>query len=262
MIKIKNIVGVLVVVLLTLCSCTTDTIEQNLMLKKIVEVSVDGTSANTLLAYDGNKILNIDNGTASFEFYYTGDLISKRIEVNKSTSHKNTLEYSYLDGQLNKITSSDNYVVNYIHATDGSVTYEKLTKDANNLPVKIYHGKLTFQNGNLIKDEKTFDNVGSGVLSQTTNNFVYDTKYNPLATIVGFSKLLDFQELVSVNNTTISTVSSSLKNKDDDQIISSIKRTDSQLQYNSSGYPTEIISEKTLFGDSSSKHVKSQLFYN
>jgi hypothetical protein len=49
---------------------------------------------------------------------------------------------------------------------------------------------------------------------------------------------------------------------DDDQIISSIKRYDSTIQYNSNGYPTEIVSEKIFFGGSDSKHMKSQLFYN
>ena len=92
--KIKEIVGILVIVLITLCSCTTETIEQAPMLKRIVEVSVDGSSNTTTLNYNGNKIATIDKVDAFLEFYYTGDLITKIVEFTKSNSHKNTMEYS------------------------------------------------------------------------------------------------------------------------------------------------------------------------
>ena len=260
--KIKEIVGILVIVLITLCSCTTETIEQAPMLKRIVEVSVDGSSNTTNLNYNGNKIATIDKVDAFLEFYYTGDLITKIVELTKSNSHKNTLDYFYSGGQLIKITSSDNYVVNYVHNADSSISYEKLTKDANNLEVKIHHGILYFQNGNLSKDEKIFDNAGKGVLVKNTIEIAYDAKKNSLNSILGFNKLLDYSKVISANNAITNIEISSVKNADDDQVTSSIKRYDSQYEYNSNGYPTEIVSEKIIFGGTDSKHVKSQLFYN
>lgn len=172
------------------------------------------------------------------------------------------MEYSYSAGKLTKIISSDNYVVNYVHNTDGSISYEKLTKDANNLEVKIHHGILYFQNGNLSKDEKIFDNAGKGVLVKNTIEIAYDAKKNSLNSILGFNKLLDYSKVISANNAITNIEISSVKNADDDQVTSSIKRYDSQYEYNSNGYPIEIVSEKIIFGGTDSKHLKSQLFYN
>jgi hypothetical protein len=137
-----------------------------------------------------------------------------------------------------------------------------LTKDSTKPEIKNYHGILYFQNGNLVKDDKTQDDAGSGILIKNTINIQYDYKNNALKNILGFTKLLDYSRLVSANNEVVSTEAYSVKDVDNDQITSSIKRIDSQCQYNSNGYPTEIVSEKILFGGSDSNHLKSQLFYN
>ena len=260
--KAKEIVGIVVVLLMTLCSCTSDPIEQVEFLKKIVEVSVDGASNTTLLTYDGNKLVSIDKEDQLSKFYYTDDLITKVVELDKTTQHQNTLEYFYSKGQLTKITSSDNYVINYIHNDDNSVSYEKLTKDSNNLDVKIYHGILYFQNENLVKDERVLDDAGNGILAKNIVSFGYDYKKNALKNILGFDKLLDYSKIISSNNEILSTAVSSVKDIDEDQVISEIKRYDSEYQYNSNGYPTEIVSKNILFGGSDSNHLKSQLFYN
>jgi hypothetical protein len=260
--KTKEIVGIVVVILITLCSCTSEPIAQVQLLEKIVEISVDGTSNTTFLSYDGNKIVNIDKVDKLSKFYYTGNLITKIVVLDKTTQHVNTLDYSYLEGQLIKITSSYHYVINYSRNSDGSVSYVKLTKDSNTLDVKNYHGILYFQNGNLIKDEKILDDAGKGILAKNSISFEYDYKNNALKNILGFDKLLDYSKAISLNNEILSTAVSSVKDIDDDQAISEIKRFDSKCQYNSNGYPTEIVSQNILFGVADSKHLKSQLFYN
>ena len=260
--RIINTVGILLVVIVTLCSCSNETIEQLPMLKRIVEISDDGSSTSTTLNYNENKIVSIDKIDALLEFYYTGNLITKSVEINKSNSYKNTLDYIYLDGKLTKITSSENYNINYIHNNDGTISYEKLSKGANNLEVKIHHGILYFQNGNLIKDVQILDNTGNGILSKRELSLEYDTKYNPLNNILGFGKLLNYQQLISLNNATIYYESTSVKRINDNQIISSVKRVDNNYQYNSNGYPSEIVSENIVFGGTDDKHLKSQLFYN
>jgi hypothetical protein len=260
--KTKEIVGIVVVLLITLCSCTSEPIEQVQFLKKIVEVSVDGTSNTTVLNYDGNKIVNIDKVDKLSKFYYTGNLITKIVESDKTSLHSNTLNYTYFDGQLIKITSSDNYIINYIHNNDGSVSYEKLTKDSNNLDVKIYHGVLYFHGENLIKDDKISDNAGKGILANSSISIEYDSKNNALNNILGFNKLLDYSTIISSNNAISSIESSSIKYIENNQIISEAKRFDSKYQYNSNGYPTEIVSQNIIFGAADSKHLKSQLFYN
>jgi hypothetical protein len=262
--KLNIIIGLLSVFLITLSSCTNENVDQAQvqLLKKIVEVSVDGSSSTTLLTYDGNKIANIDKFDKHSEFYYTGDLITKIVESDKTKQHINTLKYLYLNGQLSKITSSDNYVINYIHNNDGSVSYEKVTKDSNNNDVRINHGTLYFQNGNLVKDDKFLDEAGKGILAENSTSYEYDYKNNALSNILGYNKLLDYSKAISLNNVISSSEISSVKHIDEDEVISSIKINKSKHQYDSIGYPIEIVSENLIFGGNDSKHLKSLLFYN
>lgn len=258
------IIGLLSVFLITLSSCTNENVDQTQvqLLKKIVEISVDGSSNTTLLSYDGNKIVNIDKFDKHSEFYYTGDLITKIVESDKTNQHVNTLQYLYLNGQLSKITSSDNYVINYIHNSDGSVSYEKLTKDSQNKDVKINHGTLNFQSGNLIKDDKFLDDAGQGILAKNSISLEYDYKNNALNNILGFEKLLNYSKTISPNNDVASTETSYVKHLAEDQVISSIKTYNNKYTYNLNGYPTVIVSEKFLFGGENSNHLKSVLFYD
>lgn len=262
--KTNKLLWLVAVVLITLCSCTNENVGQAkiLMLKKIVEVSVDGSSSTTLLNYDGNKIVNIDKFDKFSEFYYTGDLITRIVVLDKTNQHLNTLEYSYSNGQLTKITSTDNYVINYVHKNDGTVSYEKLTKDSQNNDVKVFHGTLYFQNENLVKDEKFLDDAGAGILSKKSISLEYDNKNNALYNILGFNELLDYSKAISVNNSINSTEVSEIKYTDTNQVISSINIYKSKYLYNSIGYPTEIVSENLIFGGNDSKHLKSLLFYN
>ena len=260
--KAKIIIGIIVVILLTLSSCSTENIDQVPLLTKIVEVSVDGSSNTTTLNYNGNKIVNIDKVDKFSEFYYTDDLITRIVESDKNSQHKNTLNYSYSNGKLVKITSSDNYVINYVHNTDGSVSYEKSTKDLNNNEIKIYHGILYFQNGNLIKDDRILDDAGKGILAKNSVSLEYDYKNNALNNIMGYGKLLNYSKTISYNNDVNRTETSSVKNFAEDQIISSIKTYKSKYTYNLEGYPTIIVSENLLFGGKNSNHLKSVLFYD
>jgi hypothetical protein len=260
----KKLIGLALVFLITLSSCTNENVDQVpvQLLKKIVEVSVDGASNTTLLTYDGNKIVNIDKLENFSEFYYTGDLITKIVASDKTNQHVNTLQYSYSDGQLTKISSSDNYVMNYVHNTDGTISYEKLTKDSNNNDVKIYHGTLYFQSGNLVKDHRFLDDAGTDVLVENIKSFEYDNKNNALYHVLGYSKLLDYSKTISINNSISSSEISSVKHIDDNQVISAINIYKSKYQYDSMGYPAEIVSENTIFEGNDSQHLKSLLFYN
>jgi hypothetical protein len=260
----KKLIGLALIFLITLSSCTNENVDQVpvQLLKKIVEVSVDGASNTTLLTYDGNKIVNIDKLDSFSEFYYTGDLITKIVVSDKTNQHVNTLQYSYSDGQLTKISSSDNYVMNYVHNTDSTVSYEKLTKDSNNNDVRIFHGTLYIQSGNLVKDHKFLDDAGKNVLAESIKSFEYDHKNNALYHILGYNKLLDYSKTISLNNGISSTEISSVKHIDDDQVVSAMNIYKSKYQYDSMGYPTEIVSENTIFGGNDAKYLKSLLFYN
>jgi len=264
MIKANKIIGIVAIILVTLCSCTNENVETvpDQLLKKIVEVSIDGTTSTTTLVYDGNKIRNIDRIEMFSEFYYTGDIITKVIETDKKSQHINTLDFLYTNAKLTKIKSTDNYVLNYIYNKDETVSYEKLIKDVQNNDIRVYHGTLFFLNENIIKDEKILDDAGTGILSKKTINTIYDDKKNALSLILGFNKLLNNFGTPSMNNSIIRTEDSFIKQLDNNETVSAIKRYDCKNKYNSNGYPTEIESETLIFGGSDTKHLKSQLFYN
>lgn len=249
--------------LTVLCSCTND-VESNIQyLRQIDEVSVDGTSNTTVINYSGNKITSIDDAKKRSSFLYTANLITKIEELDKVNSRTVTLQFTYTNNNLTRISSSDNYVLNYIHNADGTVSYEKLTKDSNNNDVKVLHGILYFQSENLIKNDIIFDNAGANVISKKTITYDYDYKINSLRNIIGFSKLLNYDKSISINNNIRSIETTEVKYLSTNQITSSINIYKKEYTYDTNGYPKEIISEKEFLGNGeSSKHLKTVLIHN
>lgn len=115
---------------------------------------------------------------------------------------------------------------------------------------------MYFENENLIKDERIFDNTAVGVTLNYSMSFDYDAKKNPLYRIAGFNKLLDQNQAVSSNNSLVITeMNSTVKN---DEIISSATFYKCIFKYNAGGYPTEQIAEN---GIGNSGYLKSEYFY-
>lgn len=254
--KTKNIFCVLSIFLLTLYSCSNDNDDSIKLLKKVVATSTDGTSATTLFTYNGNKIVSTDGVQKHVDYTYTDGLISKTVTLNKTNQLLETVEYSYVTGELIRTKSLNNYVINYIHNSDGTVSYEKLAINSGNQEVKMYHGILYFQNENFIKDERILDNTAVGVISSYSISFDYDSKHNPLYNVLGYKKLLDYNEAISSNNSLISTVITSTTK--DEQVSSSAKFYKNSFTYDSENYPTEQVSEPAI---STNGYLKTQYFY-
>jgi len=247
------------VFLITLCSCSNENIDQVKLLKTLVEISADETSTTTFFTYDGNKIVSTDNVQNHTDFTYTDGLITKIDELDKTDQVSNTVEYSYVKGQLVRAKSPKNYIINYIHNSDGTVSYEKLALDSGNQEVKEFHGILYFQNENLIKDDRILDNTAVGVVSNYSISFEYDSEHNPFKSILGYEKLLDHNETISLNNSTIITVITSTTK--DGQISSSAKFYKRSFKYDLENYPTEQVSENALLNNGNYGYLKSQYFY-
>ncbi|MFV8327275.1 hypothetical protein [Flavobacterium sp. ZS1P14] len=229
------------------------------MLKKIVTTASDGTSATTLFTYNGTEIVSIDGVQKHTDFTYTNGLISKIVTLDKTNQLSETIEYTYVTGELVRVKSANKYIINYIHNSDETVSYEKLAINSGNQEVKMYHGILYFQNENFIKDERILDNTGLGVLSQYSISFDYDSKHNPLYNVLGYKKLLDYNEAISSNNSLISTVI--ISTTKGDQIASSAKFYKNSFAYDLENYPTEKISENAIVGSDNTGYLKSQFFY-
>lgn len=256
--KTKSIFWLLSIFLLTLYSCSNDNDDTVKLLKKVVETPEEGTPETTLFTYNGTEIVSIDGTQKRTDFTYADGLISKTITLNKTNQLLETIEYSYLNGKLSEVESLGNYRIKYIHNSDKTVSYERFMISGNQ-QVKEFHGTLSFENENLIKDERILDNTNAGVISNYSVSFDYDANKNPLFYVKGFTELLNQNEKISLNNSVISTVITSVSK--DDQITSSAHLYKSSYMYDLDNYPTERVSETAIFANGNTGYLKTEYFY-
>lgn len=252
--KTKNIFLILSIFILTLYSCSNDNDDSVKLIKKVVETLEGGTSETTLFTYNGTQIVSIEGTQKRSDFTYTDGMITKIVTFNKKNQLSETNLYRYLEGKLVEVESSSKYRIKYIHNSDKTVSYQKFKIVSVNQEEKEFHGTLFFENENLIKDERTFDNTAIGVISNYSINFDYDANKNPFYNILGYKKLLDYLETISFNNSLINTVIAT--NKYGDQVTSSASFYKSSFKYDSEKYPSEQISENENKG-----YLKKQYFY-
>ena len=257
--KKNKIFWIVSICLMALYSCSSDNDDSIKFIKKIVETSVNGTSEITLFTYNGNEIVRIDGAKKRTDFTYTDGLINKTVTLNKVSQLLETIEYSYLEGKLVGVESLGNYRIKYIHNSDETVSYEKFTIGSANQQVKEFHGKLSFENENFLKDERILDNTAVGVTSNYSISFDYDTKHNPLYNISGYKKLLDYNEQISSNNSLMSTVITSFSK--DDQTTSSANFYTNSFKYDLDNYPIERVSENTVATNGNGSYLKTEYFY-
>jgi hypothetical protein len=246
------------VVLVLFYSCANDKNGDVKLLAKLIETAEDGTKITTLFTYKGNEIVSTDNSKEHSDYTYTNGLITKVVTTKKSEQSKITVVYTYDKDKLISLKSSDKFIINYYYNADGSVTYENFSIDDKEQQIKKHHGILSFKNGNLVKDVRILDDTKASIISKNEVSYEYDSKKNPYHNVLGFDKLLNQYHFVSVNNSLISVVESSITNTIDDQIISSAKFYKSAFQYDDSSYPTEQITENS---SGNLGYLKSEYFY-
>lgn len=255
--KKANVFWVLAAMLFVFYSCANDKNGNAKLLTKLIETAENGSSVTTLFTYNGNEIVRAENGKQQLNYTYTNGLISKIITKNKSDQSIIAVDYKYENEKLISVKSSDNYWINFVHNTDGTVVYERFTLNAKNQEVKLYHGIISFKDGNLIKDKRTLDDTAVGVVTTENLSFEYDSKKNPMHSILGFDKLVDQNQLMSINNSVISVVENSTTNAFD-QIISSARLYKSTFEYDTDDYPSVQINENTI---GNTGYLKSEYFY-
>jgi hypothetical protein len=109
----------------------------------------------------------------------------------------------------------------------------------------------------LTKEEKNSEVLAKGLVITQTITVLYDDQKNALKNVIGLDKLVDFAQTDSFNNGLVFFESSSEKELATNPITSSINRLESKIQYNSVGYPAEIVTERMFFVSSNAKHLKS-----
>ncbi|MGL2966523.1 hypothetical protein [Flavobacterium sp. XGLA_31] len=260
--RFYTVYGLLSILLMTLVSCSTDSSQTNTdkFLRKTVDVATDGSTVTTLLNYNGNKIVSMVSENQTVDFAYNGDFITRVAETDLATAHQNILDYSYTDGVLTQITSSDHYVFHFVHHADGTVTYEKRTVDAEQNEVLVYHGVYYFENGNLVKDQRTFDDAGATVLMVKETTYQYDAKKNPLQAVLGFAQLLNYEKNTAVNNVIGTVVTTTVTNLETEEVISSLQTTTTVFKYDGN-YPTEMTADAPFLGGTVSNYQRTLFYY-
>jgi hypothetical protein len=235
---------VLSILLVVIYSCANDKKNEAKLITELVETFGDGTKLTTIFTYKGNQIVRTDNAEEHLEYTYTEGLITKIVRTNKSDQTQVSTVFTYDSEKLVEVQSSDASFTKYVHNTDGSVSYEHFVTNDTKVQIRQFHGVLSFENGNLVKDNRVLDVVETeGIITKIVTSFEYDSNKNPYHTIQGFAKLLNQNELVSVNNSVLSVVENSSTNSIEDQVLSSAKMHKSSFKYNAYGYPTEQVTE-------------------
>lgn len=248
------------ILVLVLASCTKDGGSDARLIKKLVEISADNSTTTTLFAYKGNEIVKTDNEKQHVDYTYANGLIAKIVTKDKSSQQSVVAELTYDKDRLIQIKSSDNYVVKYTHNADETVSYQKTKLNDKKEEIKVYHGVLYFKNKNLLKDKRTLDDSPAGTVSTYNVSYESDSQKNSFSNILGFDKLLDQNDLISVNNSYIGVVESNVMSADD-QISSSANFYKSIFVYDKEGYPIEKVAEAAMPQNGKSGYLKTQYFY-
>lgn len=255
----KKLLCLLSAVLLVFTSCSKDDDNDSLnpifsiLLKTRINIDEDGVSYPAEHVYNGNKIVSITDADSSImKFTYTGNLITKIESITKNGDLDSFTDYSYISDKLStsvrKVTTEDTYhKTKFIHNSDGAISYQEFLIDSKT-GVESEEGtvgKLTFKDGNLIKDEYSYKD-----LSQTTYTYEYDNKNYPIKNVLGYN-LLD--EDSSVNNV----VKKTQTNGSGDNINTYVTTYD--YKYDENGYPLEKVANFPN-GDSVSKETTKYVY--
>ena len=229
--KSNNIILALLFIA-TLISCSSDNgsdtninPSNTILVKKIIKTY--GPNAVDILTYkyDGNKIVSKtwDGGAITY-YTYTGDLITKIETKVANNMLGSSYEYTYLNGKVAKVVEKENGETDsrtYTYNANGTVSYIRTRTGSQNTT-----GLLTFENGNLVKNEE-----GTSIYI-----FGYDTKNNPFKNVLGFNLLFDTNEdTYSQNNMT------------QDGRGGDGSTDHYTFKYDANGYPTERTGDNPYF---------------
>lgn len=209
---------------------TIPVVVEPILLKKLTHTYENGNTPTIESLYDGTKIVS-DKDASNLTYYtYAGDVITKIEKADLSGNVYITKQYSYANGKLDYVLNNEFGIyskIKYHYNDDGSIFYEKLTSDSagNDLAKTPITGRLTFANGNLVKNQ--FYNGAT----ETVTTYEYDSKNNPRLNIKGFDYLLDMPGVYAVNNVVKSVFKSN--------VDSLVETKTYSYEYDAKGYPVK-----------------------
>lgn len=221
-------------------------------LKKVIETYGDGTVETVNLTYNGNKIVSIISDFGEKTVYtYTGDLITKEEFYFEDVLEDVTVLVYNASQKLIKSTRTSGSVVvvdNFTYNTNNTVSFTT-TSDGNTEAT----GTIYFNGNQPYKKVITryFIDPFSGdpIQEDTVEETTFDNKVNPLANVLGFSKIIIY--LPSFTEGYDGTSNNVLVFKKDNVIQGS-----STYTYNSNNMPaTEVYNDKQDDFDSNVQYI-------
>lgn len=205
----------------------------------------EGFNYDITYVYNGKKLVeaNYVDGTKD-KYYYTGDLITK-------------IEYLY-DGEVEDqdifIYNSDGKLIEYKDQNEDRFLY---SYNADNTITETYFVGSTPYTKTLTFENDEISKVVYNGLVTGTYKYSYDTKNSPFKNVTGYAKIAyafagDFELEGRSHNIAL------IRNETDG--LDYMKNT---FQYNSSNYPTTVVSE-AIFDDTRPNNVEKltvQYFY-
>ncbi|MBF4486755.1 hypothetical protein [Flavobacterium sp. CSZ] len=260
--KLLPLFGFLTFLLISCSSDDNTPSEESVVLPKTISYLYPnaslGTNSTSTLKFDGKKIINSIDSDSKTIFTYNADLITKQelfnVDEKGNETKSKEVVYSYENGKLktriHKILFSKEYpdgeyIIKtvYTHNSNEQISYINYSIDAKTkLEIQTSIGTLTYKDGNLVKEQQTFKSV------TTTLVFEYDTKNNPLKSILGFNLLLNEVSYFGKNN-----ILKVIKASSENTNVSTYLTT---YSYNENGYPLK----HTSF-DGTGKSIEYEIEY-
>ncbi|WP_426486227.1 hypothetical protein [Flavobacterium sp. 2] len=198
----KKILSLFSALVLVLSSCSSDdSKESSVFVKKIIEVDKNGNSFTTDFTYDGTRkdreTVKNNNTGETYYMDYSYNREGMIASVLKSTTDGQALvltELTYNDVSLKTILQTEfingkknikkTYYSTGIRFGNETVTYKTVDVDEdNNAETNPVQGRLTLEDGKIVKDEI----IGA---QATTIVYEYDTANNPFKNVKGVEALL------------------------------------------------------------------------
>jgi hypothetical protein len=204
--------------------------------------------------YDGNKLLEVEDGEVKSIYTYTGNYITQ-IQDYKNEELINTAIFSYLkNGNVKTIKTkgideqvgpntpyTKTYTFNYPSPNIIQCTEIRNYHYADNTDTDTIRMKYNINNGNAVLHKDSYYN--EGVLDvEISKSYTYDTKNNPYLNILGYDKIWIYlsealDESLTGKNNMLSYKVFMEKSKDYGS------KAQFTITYNSKNFPVNIVSK-------------------
>lgn len=184
-----------------------NSVENSILIKKIISTNQLGNDLVYDFTYDGNKIVKIVKSDGTYnKFTYSGNVIVKHeILYTGSDVAFQRKEFFYNSNKLIKIIYKDlenniGYRIQYEHVNNNLINFKKYNGDVFEQNSFSQDGFYVLENNNVIQSNfNTIDSQGNPQVR--TLNFTFDDKNTPMKNVVGYDKVaIDLSQYGIKNN--------------------------------------------------------------